>query len=77
MPHLASYLTNGGRLTSEDRVLLVGGQNCRGFQGTESTIQGSMTEIGSQGQNNILVTDGDVCFIGLETVTLIILVREW
>lgn len=44
MPLLASYLTNDGRLTSEDRVLLVGGQNCSGFQGTESTIQGSMTE---------------------------------
>jgi len=55
-------------LIEENRVLLVGEWKCSSLEGIESTVQGSMTETWKRGWDNILVTDGDVCFVELETV---------
>lgn len=40
---LSWQLPNDGRLLAEDRVLFVGEENCLGLEGTESTLQGSLT----------------------------------
>lgn len=44
MLQLVTYLTNDGRLIEGDRILLVGEWKCSGLEGTESLLQGSMTE---------------------------------